>query len=254
MIKDSMKFEMTEKELFIYEKIQNYVAGNMSDAEKTAFEKEVQADNAIAQELEIYKNLIPVISPPIAEERALRSTLKELHTKTVTKNTGSGKTFNLKWLMPLAASTILLFGLMKFISTDSNGTNLDQFYNYEKIALVSKSDQDRNYSELQRAFNSADYESSIALASEILKTIPKNPDVMLAKGIAEMETGDLEESIRSFKALKAENLRVDKSDWFTALALVKLGKKQEAITTLQSIVDNKSFNHVQATKLLQSLK
>ncbi len=249
MTRDSMKFEMTEKEFITYEKIQNYIADSMKDAEKIAFEQELQADSELAKELEIYKNLIPVIAPPNAEVDALKHTLKSIHAKEK-----SIKTFSLRRYLPLAASLIIIMGLVKFFSTSFNTQSVDDFFKYEQLALVSKSTQNIDYASFEKSFNAADYEASIPLAQAILIGDPNNMDVLLAKGIAEMETGHTEAALASFKTLHESKLRIDRSEWYTALAHVKSDNKQAAIQVLQSLIQTKGYNHKQAQDLLKILE
>jgi len=82
-----MKFEMTEQELKYFEQIQNYVAGKMEAAEEKAFLAEMSNSSTLAKEVEIYRNLIPVINPPVEEENALRNKIPSL----------GGKCFNTFW-------------------------------------------------------------------------------------------------------------------------------------------------------------
>jgi len=135
----------------------------------------------------------------------------------------------------------------------SDSTNLDQFYNYDKIALVSKSNQDKTFGELERAFNAADYKASIPLVNQLLTSDPQNPELLLTKGISEMENGNIENALQSFAQLKAAGLRIDKSDWFSALAYLKQGKKTEAKTLLQKIVNTKAYNNKKAQEVLDVL-
>jgi len=248
-----MKFEMTEQEFKYYEKIQNYVSGTLTATEKLAFEQEVPQNKELANELDLYKNLIPVIAPNKTGELNLRNTLSEIHSnKSISKT--PGKTINLKWYVSLAASLILLMGVIKFVPFGEQGSGMEQYFKYDKIALVSKSVQDPAYGELERAFNAQDYVASNALAKKILAMDSDNADVLLAQGIAQMEIGALDAAIESFNTLKNANLRVDKSDWYLALTYLKMENKKAAILKLEKIIQEQGYKNDLAQRLLTRLK
>jgi len=249
-----MKFEMTEKELKVYEKIQTYVSGALSDTDRIAFEKEMQNNSQLAQEVSIYKNLIPVIVPNVTGEDKLRASLQEIH-RTKQKGSATTKTFTLKkWYLPVAASLLLLVGMLKFLPSNGTGNNMDQFFQYDQIALVSKSAQDPSYGELERAFNAGDYKTSLTLADKVLSLDADNPEVLLAKGIAQMETGDYNAALSSFKTLKEAQLRIDKSDWYTALTQIKMGDKKSAAQTLENLISTEGYNYNRAKELLKEIQ
>ncbi len=103
----------------------------------------------------------------------------------------------------------------------------------------------------------SDRESGNALL--ILQNTPSSidiePEKKLYSGLALMELEMFNEAIENFKALQNndEMTVFSISQWYLALCYLATEKRSEAITILEEIVENKSYKHNKATKILKEL-
>jgi hypothetical protein len=102
-----------------------------------------------------------------------------------------------------------------------------------------------------------EHESSNALL--ILQNTPSSYDIESEKnlysGLALMELERYNEAIEMFKAIQNDDEMtiLSISQWYLALCYLAKEEKYEAITILEEIVDNKSYKHKKASKILKKL-
>lgn len=101
------------------------------------------------------------------------------------------------------------------------------------------------------------YESGDALF--ILQNMPSSldlePEKKLYSGLALMELERYTEAIERFKTLQNDDEMtvLSISQWYLALCYLATEKRYEAVTILEEIVENKSYNYDKATKILKKL-
>ncbi len=114
-----------------FDRIQNYLLGNMSPAERLSFEKEVVQNEQLAEELEVQRFELETLDQ--LEEDSLRAKAKELSTKKATASSkeanvhtmGTKKTKKPRWfLLAAAASVLLLIGFFLYNNTSSSTADI----------------------------------------------------------------------------------------------------------------------------------
>lgn len=243
-----------------YEEIANYAEGSLDQEALNKFEAEMKTDAILAEEVDIYKHI-----PMIFEEEEdndneediqnLRETLNKIH---LGKNPQGAKN---KWFyiaIIVAVIAALIFVVQKFISPNSAAGPekiYAQYAQHETLNLTSKgSDNDNIASNLEKAFNQKDYQTTLELSQTYLQNNSTAYDVLLAKAIAEIELQQYNAALSTLDQLDNSDVRIDKSAWYRALTYLKMKNIDEAKKELQQIIADKSFNHLQAQKLLKELE
>ncbi len=80
----------------IYGKIQDYLAGGLSEQERIAFEQMMNADEALAQEVALHADMEELLADSM--ENKLRASLQLLSNQVQEEPLGSGRSLSIKWL------------------------------------------------------------------------------------------------------------------------------------------------------------
>jgi len=231
-----------------FQLIDDYLAGGMNQDELDSFKAFMQSDKDLAFETAVTAELAEA-STFKAVEGQLRSTLEGIRKdRTSINDPESDSPNNYKKLAIVAAllgllSYVLLTFFNPFNSSKSHSDQA-QYAMVEPLQLSTKSaDNESNLVLLESLYNKGDYAGALAEMDSYLKSNPKDLDVMIAKGIALTETQAYLEAHKIFSQISSYNPRVKKHLWFDAVAYAKEGKTTQAITILNNIIKDKSYNH-----------
>lgn len=232
-----------------YELFDKYVSGHMSQEESLSFRSILDNDENLASELNLIKELHEVQEFSINEEK-LKTTLSSIHTS----KTGSGN--KLKWVVLAIALALLSFVLFNTITKQSkiSQDNVPMAM-FEPLELTTKSNEAQsNLRLMQDLYNKKEYKKAMPYLLSHLEVNPQDLDVLLAKGIALMETGKLSEAHSVFDDIKNLKPRVHKYKYYKALTYLKEGDNAKAKDLLNTIASDNDFGHDHAAKLLKSIK
>ncbi len=106
------------------------------------------------------------------------------------------------------------------------------------------------------AFQNKTYETVLTLSNAYVEDKPDDIDVLMAKGIAELETRQYRAAMKTFTGLKRQALigeAKDKPDWYIALTYLRKNDIAYCRTVLHNITKQESTYAKQARKLLNKL-
>jgi hypothetical protein len=240
--------------------IEQFLANEMTPAERAAFKKELLTDQDLADELKLSESIdsalvrddiIELRSKLIAASKANRRHLKPsvplLHLSTR------------KWW--LAAASILLFaalGATLYFQTSRNISNdalFSEYYNSENI--VDQTRGDENIVEAVIKFQQKDFEQASRLFRGILDKDNSNIAVWFYYGIASIETKKFENSISAFNTIikQNDNLYIEHAEWFLGLCFLKNNQVKKAAVQFQVVASNPdNFHRREAIDILDKLK
>ncbi|MBA80513.1 MULTISPECIES: tetratricopeptide repeat protein [unclassified Leeuwenhoekiella] len=237
------------------ELVEAYFAGRLSEDEARQLSDALQRDAAFAEEFEVEKDLQAAL---IDQSKAdLKSTLVNLETEKFNKNQ---KSTGLKlWRYAVAAILIIglsLFGAL-FIGNQSTPEELyaENFEPYRNIiAPVVRGEHAEGLLEKSFAlYERGDYDQAEKDFSKLYEATGDGY-LLFYRGNALLALGRTEEAITLFKShQETRDNFYYKSRWYLALAYLKLDKKADAISILEEIVANNSYNAEKAAQLLKEL-
>ncbi len=227
-----------------YELIDKYVKGEMDENEASEFSSIVGSNEELSAELNLIKELNEIQDFSIKEEN-LRATLLSIREPSV----DYGK--YVKYAIGLLILGLLMMFFAKAFNTQKLGTDNTPMALLEPLELTTKAeDHFEDLKVMQDFYNSGNYKSALPYIDNYLDKKPRDLDVLLAKGISLMELDRGTEAHSFFRKIESLNPRVKKYKWYMALNYRKQGQNQKANVLLQEIVNNKSYNHIQAKNLL----
>lgn len=222
-----MKFQhnISEEEL---EKIEDYLSGALTSADKAAFETALQTDNSLQQKLDEVKLLRIGIAESFLVEK-----LNAFHPQ---KEQAPVRTMNTTMRRLLVAASILLVVLTTaylLLFNKSNDEKLYAKYYSADPGLPGNMGGATNYT-----FDKAmlDYKNGeYAKAIEAWKNLPSNDTTVYFMGMAYMATGNNTAAIEQLtqSTAKPTNEFYKEACWYLGLAYLKAGDRTKAIVFIQ---------------------
>lgn len=212
-----------------------YLQGEMSGADKLAFEEQLKQEPELAMAFETYKELHLHLENKFGranEREAFKENLKKI-SKTHHKKHKSKKIKFKPWQYAVAASVAVLLGV--FILNQKSDPAFEDYNQPETAFFTERGEANDNLKLAQDAFNAKQYKKAIPLFETILKT-DKNVEIQYFYGVSLLEENRLPEAEAVFNTLKSGN-SIYKSKAVWSLALSKLKQKdykscQELLLTI----------------------
>lgn len=230
-----------------YSYIEKYFENTLTPEEAADFEKELAEDKELATAFAYEKNVKHAII--LNERTALKRQLQSFEPRK--------KSF--KW-MYVAASIVVLLGACTWtMFFNSNCDSLyDQYYQTypNTVAPTVRGENDLGIkSEAFFAYDSGDYQKSAQLFTTIYNT-DRHDYALFYKGLSLMELKKYKEAITAFDQhdYTKNNAFAPFFKWYSALSYLKLGQKEKAISTLETLTKTDNPQKEAASKLLVELQ
>jgi tetratricopeptide (TPR) repeat protein len=246
---------------FNYEIIDQYLAGELTGEELAAFEQQMQADPALANEVQLYKALgeeIKQANQPDTIEDSLRNNIAALNTTYFKPKATVVKMKKIWWLGAAAAiAAIVLLLVQPFAGEKFDNEKLFAHYsaNTDELSSVQRGGTDNP--ELVKAaelYNSKQYQLALPLLEKLVTAYPDDKDLLLAKGVSVLQNGKAESAIPIFNAISStETVYKNSALWFKALSLLKMNKLAECVTVLRSLSTG-ADRYKQAQELIKKIE
>lgn len=236
------------------EYIEKYLLGDMNPDEKEAFEKKIQEDRFLAEQVSLQKDLMIGVDSYFKEE--LKQELKEIESsyrrKTILKIPD-------KLFYGIAASFALLIvaGIFVFRIGSSSSEIYDQYMKpYPNIVNpITRSEEQADDSEkAYQYYEIGDYETAINMFENYLEENPANEAASFYLGLSHMMADQTRRSIEYLELVVNTSSRFSEpAKWYLALAFLDLGKKSKAQEVLIQITNSESAYANNAENILKSL-
>tara|TARA_R110000868_G_scaffold373423_1_gene637516 strand:- start:8383 stop:9111 length:729 start_codon:yes stop_codon:yes gene_type:complete len=235
--------------------IEKYIQNKLSPEEELMVDELLQNDSIFKRELTLHANLKKVIKND--DNDNFRNLISELESKAKIESPMVRRTY-MKWLA--AASILLLLGLSYFLTLDQKATSNELFTSYFEPyrnvvqPLERGSDQQDEKSLAFLAYEKGEYDKAIALFSE-LYTTTKEPYYLFYKANALLKLEKANEAVPLLlEHLQTKDTLTEKTNWYLALAYLKLNDKPNARITLEKVIADGNYKSTEAQKLLKEFK
>ncbi len=260
------------------QKIEDYLANQLSEEEARLFELEIQNDPDLAKEVALAKQVNHHLSDTIGEdsvpdneytEKIREFVQSEEATKVREAIAKAGKEYAPApkkgfWnnsLFRVAAIAVLFLTVagVVYFGNNNTGPGLYAAYYSEKDvpAIIQRDETTDALENAVIKFQDENYQEALQEFEAYLSSNPENinPNVYVYTGLSHMNLGHEEESLMEFDNLiNSDALDSSKGLWFKALALLNFGEKNKAKEVLEQLVSNTSnFNFELANELLGEL-
>lgn len=238
---------ITEDELNL---IDQYLAGQLTNQEKLAFEEQLSGNEA----WKIKFNEVKLLSVGI-QESSLREQLNDFHNHTMASKI-IAPVKKMSWVKRLTAAASILFFIsllswLFFFKPSAEEKIFASFFQPDPGLSTAMGVSD-NY-DFDRAmvdYKTKNYNAAIQSWSKLLETNAGNDTLHYFIGAAQIANKNETAAITHFdKVLQnTGSVFISEALWYKALALIKQGKKQEAIPLIEKT------SHSQKQALLLKLK
>jgi len=248
----------------IYEKIEHYVAGDMPEEERTAFEQQLQTDPALKQQWQVYSQLHEYLKNKesiAAGEISLRNSMQEAIDEQKAAAIIAAKVIPLrkKWIAAVAAAAaiiilVLVVRIAFFAPPTDSKILYAQYDGFEKLSVTNRGSEADSLLDIAAThFNNKNYKQALPALDLYLKANPNQAHYQLARGYALMQTGDYKAAEQDLLQVQnGSSSYVSQAKWYRALAQLKQGNGNAAKAILFTI-DNNEENYQQAQEILKKL-
>lgn len=232
----------TELSQEIFERIEDYLAGNLSQDEMSAFEHEMQYDELLRNEVELQQKLQAALS--------INAIGKAYHTKEQRsgQTTTSTKIISLSWIAKVAAAVAILAIPVYFLFFDK--VDLYQKYYEPDSGLPTVMGVTDNY-EFQDAmvdYKMEDYQKAKGKWMILADDKPQNDTLNYYLAMADLNLKNFENSFQKLDEIPSSSTFYVNALWYQALIAIHQKDYDLAKTKL------KQLDTERANELLRELK
>lgn len=241
------------------ERIEHYLAGALSEAERLAFEEQVKADSELAAALAMHQQAQHFLGDQ--KRMALRDLVHQVGEEYTAEQVPARNTFQVwRW----AAAVVVLVGaalVYWVLGTGGNANSQELFAEYYQPYPAyhqQRDDFEEEHTTLDDAmerYANKDYEGAIVSLTSVLEE-EDLPMVHFYLGICRLELEQLEAAEAEFIAVidQQENFYASQAHWYLALTYLKLENQEAAKKTLQDLSKTgRRFFRGNAKELLQKI-
>ena len=222
-----------------------YLENELSEEEKTNFEKQLSGDPELASAFEIFKELNLHLENKFGNEQDLKAFKKNL--KSISKEHFKSKKSKVvafkPWQYAIAASIAILVGLFVFQNINPS---FEDYNNPEMATFVERGDVNENLKLAQDAFNAKNYKTAIPYFEMVLKE-KKSPEIQYFYAISLLEDNQFQKAETNLSELKSgTSVYKNKAIWYLALSKLKQKDYDSCKAILLTIPDDfEDYDQVQ---------
>jgi len=245
--------------------INKYLTGELSEADVTNFEVLLQKDEALRQQVELYKDLDDTLSATATSEKdfdKIEGLLNNLGDEFIVgepkkeetpivpiTETKSLKNI-IRYLIPFTAAAAALLLFTTFFSGDVDPKKLaNANYQIYDVSFTTKSEA-TDLSQAEQLYNNEKW----AVARDLFIKYPNNIKAQMAKANCEYQLQKYDDAIKTFTPIvKNKTDYSESAAWYLALTHLQKEDKVAAIAALNKITNDNRF-YKKAQKLLRDLE
>lgn len=249
-----------------YQLIERFLSGIMTDQEKQGFEKQLEEDPSLQQELDLHRQIETTLKGEKVHQ--LRDVLKKVDKNWQAPEAPKEaivKTFNFKKILSIAAAVLVLLVAYQFFSTTKNASSealfADNFQTYKMVLnqrTLSDTDNNSFDAKLINQGISAYEEKNFALAAATFQKLQEQHNNIVAfqfyRASSELSLENTDIAIRLLEEIssKSGHLFVEQTQWYLALAYLQKEENEKARLQLQAIPKG-AYQYDAAQKILNAL-
>lgn len=238
--------------------IERYNAGEMDEAEKQWFIKELTENEKLRKEVELRGRTDTVLKNQ--DVLSLRNKLnmiekkreESVHRKKPRHITG------IKYAAAIAGIGIVVSIALLSKKNLTSDEIIEKFYEPYEAASNVRSDKlvlNQDYNLALEYFNVHDYRNAALYFKKVLEKQPENMHSVLLNGISNFEIENYPEAENSFLNVIKDNNNyyIDHAHWYLALCYIKTDEKPKAIEQLTKIEESNTIYRKSARRILRNL-
>jgi anti-sigma-K factor RskA len=240
----------------LYESLRKYRLNQLSAEEKAAFEQQLNDDPVFAAGVAEYATMLAAIQQE--GDRQLETQLSEqakilLQTEEQpnlqTSKVRTMTTFR-RILYAAAAVIVLLLVALPFWLNNRDSQTPEQIFAAHFSVPSVPEVRDATPQAWREAYTKGDYQQAVASLNTLLadQTFTQRSEASLYLGVSQLALGNASEALAAFQKVSQDSYDWESAQWYSALALLKLGKKDEAKIIVDDIVHRSGHPHNKEAK------
>jgi len=220
--------------------IERYNAGEMNDAEKLWFDKELNGNKKLRDEVNLRKKTDEVLKSQDLISLRIKLSAIERSRSVKAQDTKPKRHLNIKYAAVIAAA--LIVGSLAIFSGKNLGTEeiLKRYtVDYKPTTNQRSSGAIANeyFTQGLEYFNTHDYKNAALYFSKVVESEPKDMYANLLSGISNYEVSKYSEAKQSLGIVidDKKNLYIDQAQWYLALCFLQTDEKEKSIQLLKKI-------------------
>lgn len=238
--------------------IQSYIDGSLNDQERLAFEEKMKVSPDLADKVTRQKSILvhfEVNQKKIRKDKMLSDFEQMLaKQKDIPK---PSSTLSVKWYAYAASITgILLVSLYIYFSQSSYNNKLYNHYYkpYLEQSILRGDGNNGTYDLGYDLYSNEQYEDAILKFNTLISNSEEaNDELFLYLGNCYLNTRNIEKAISTFQKVPDNSIFHKEGLWYISLSYLKAGDNNNAIKTLNKLIENRTIYDKPARDLLNSL-
>ena len=239
--------------------IERYNAGEMSDEEKKWFEKELDGNQKLQDEVNLRKNTDMVLrNQGIISLRNKLSAIEKERSERKVIVMRTKRTVYLRYAAVIAS--LVVVGSIFLFNGNNQGTDevINRYYKPYEPPTSQRSGMTAENADFTLAlefYNTHDYEKAALFFNKVVESNPKDMQSLFLNGVSNFEEKKFPEATMSFSTVIKDNnnLFIETAKWYLALCYLKTDELDKAKSLLQIINDEGGIYSKKAKKIIKKL-
>lgn len=239
--------------------IERYNAGEMNETEKLWFEKELEGNRDLRDEVVLRKSTDRVLED--MDSMILRNKLRDIEKKRSERISvpHSGKNLIFRNAAVFAGFLMIASYFIFNGNSLSDDEIFNRYYKSYEITTASRSAEgitNSDYIMAMEYYNVHDYRNAALYFNKVLINDPKYIESTMLKGVSNFEGKNYPEAQISFSEVIEDNnnLFIEDARWYLALCHIKTNDMDKAVNQLKLIGKSESIYSRDARKILRRIK
>ena len=241
--------------------IQPFLDGELSREELDWFNKELQSNAVLAEDIKLYREVDSAIREQDVMD--LRDQLDVIHNSIGDPSKEPEQHSRIRKMLSYGAiaslAILLSFGVL--LKVQHKKLTNEQIYkrHYEpyEVTMVYRTGETQSLINLaQTRYDEKDFIGAIEIYEQILGKEPGNMESNLYSGISYMETEQYSKAENRFGAIidHNDNLYIEQAEWYLGFCYLQTGRNLEARAHFKEIAKGEGSFNKKARKLMRSIK
>lgn len=244
-----------------YENIEDYLTGNLSEEDQRAFEKALDEQPELREELALYQEIEGVLAEDARHEQdnaAVQETLSLMSKQYFAEEQKEAKVITLQrsqWIrrIAVAAAVVLVIVFAWPYLQPAGVPQYADLADHPTASFTEMGGTETLLPQAEQAFNTGDYAGAIQPLQTYLMENDGDTQAWFYLGISLLETGAYDQAETLFKQISTlDSAYKTEAVWYQALTALKKGDLDNCKTFLQQIPEG-SGHYEEAQKVLKRL-
>jgi len=241
--------------------IERYLAGEMDQAEKDWFIKELEGNKDLRKEVDLRRRTDSVLqNQNILNLRSRLAAIEKQRAEPLPEISGTKRRTGIKYAAAIAILLIAGSSILMLRPRSLTGSEIiEKYYRPYEVPSTTRSGAIVSFEDYNTAleyYNIGEFRMAAVYFSKVLGREPDNMGSALLNGISNYEIKNYPEAEGSFKKVINDDNSyfVDHAQWYLGLCYIQTGETQKAKDQMSIVFNSNSIYSKKARKILRALK